>query len=135
VTHLIFLLWEWVWRTLLTALDVVGNFSIRNIDLNECLSAFESITSNAVGGDGISFKSLKLLLPLICCHVLHVFNHAKLPLYFLLCGNWLLFGKLPRLAVGTPSSPSDFRPISVVSILSKPFESILHDQLLVHVMI
>jgi hypothetical protein len=59
-----------------TASDIVGNFSLRNIDLNECLSAFGSITSNAVGVDGISVNFLKLLLPLIGCHVMHVFNHA-----------------------------------------------------------
>jgi hypothetical protein len=35
--------------------------------------------------------------------------------------------------VGTPSSPSDFRPLSVVSILSKAFERILHDQVPAHV--
>jgi hypothetical protein len=59
-----------------TSFDVAGNFSFRNIDLNECLSASGSITSNAVGVDDISVKFLKLLLPFICCHVMHVFNHA-----------------------------------------------------------
>jgi hypothetical protein len=39
-------------------------------------SAFKSITSNTAGVDGIFVKFFKLLLPLICCHVLHVFNHA-----------------------------------------------------------
>jgi hypothetical protein len=38
--------------------------------------AFNSITSNAVGAGGISVKKFKQLLPLICCHVLHVFNYA-----------------------------------------------------------
>jgi hypothetical protein len=35
--------------------------------------------------------------------------------------------------VGTPSGPFDFRPISIVSVLSKAFERILHDQVLEHV--
>jgi hypothetical protein len=39
----------------------------------------------------------------------------------------------PVAKVGTLSGPSDFRPISVVSILSKAFERILYDQVLVHV--
>jgi hypothetical protein len=39
----------------------------------------------------------------------------------------------PVVKVGTPSGPSDFRPISVVSILLKAFQRILHDQVLVHV--
>jgi hypothetical protein len=48
----------------------------RNIDLNECLSAFGSITSDAEGVDGISVRFLKLFLLFICCHVMLVFNHA-----------------------------------------------------------
>jgi hypothetical protein len=39
----------------------------------------------------------------------------------------------PIAKVGTPSGLSDFRSISIVSILSKAFERILHDQVLVHV--
>jgi hypothetical protein len=80
-----------------TAFDVVGNFCFRNIDLNECLFAFGSITSNGVGVDGISFSFLKLLLPFICCHVMHVFNHAITSSVFPSSGRWLLFGQLPRL--------------------------------------
>jgi hypothetical protein len=39
----------------------------------------------------------------------------------------------PVAKVGTPSGPSDFRPISDFSIWSKAFERILYDQVLVHV--
>jgi hypothetical protein len=39
----------------------------------------------------------------------------------------------PVAKVGTPSGPSDFRPISIVSILSKAFERFFHDQMLEHV--
>jgi hypothetical protein len=39
----------------------------------------------------------------------------------------------PIAKVGTPSGLSNFRSISIVSILSKAFERILHDQVLVHV--
>jgi hypothetical protein len=35
--------------------------------------------------------------------------------------------------VGTPSGPSDFHPISIVSVLSKAFERIFHDQVLEYV--
>jgi hypothetical protein len=55
---------------------VPGGFSFRHFDLAECFTAFKSITSNAVGADGISVNFFKLLIPLICCHVLHVLNHA-----------------------------------------------------------
>jgi hypothetical protein len=39
----------------------------------------------------------------------------------------------PVAKVGTPFGPSDFRPISIVSVLSKAFERILHDQVLENV--
>jgi hypothetical protein len=55
------------------ALGHLGGFSFRHIGLVECFSAFKSITFNAVGADGLSVKFFKLLLPLICCHVLQVF--------------------------------------------------------------
>jgi hypothetical protein len=39
----------------------------------------------------------------------------------------------PVAKVGTPSGPSEFRPIIIVSVLSMEFERILHDQVLEHV--
>jgi hypothetical protein len=57
------------------ALDDAG-FSFRHVDGDECLAAFMSITSNAIGSDSISLKYLKFLLPFIIDNVLHVFNHA-----------------------------------------------------------
>jgi hypothetical protein len=39
----------------------------------------------------------------------------------------------PVAKVGTPSGPSDFRPINIVYVLSKAFERIPHDQVLEHV--
>jgi hypothetical protein len=70
-----------------------------------------------VGADDISGNFLKLLLPFICCYVMHVFNQAiTSPV---LPSMWKV--AIVRLVakVGTPSGPSDFRSISLVSILSK----------------
>jgi hypothetical protein len=68
------------------------------------------------------FKNLVkfFLLPLIRCHVLHVFHRA------ITCS-------VCTPKVCTPSGPSDFRPISIVSVLSRAFERILHDHVLEHV--
>jgi hypothetical protein len=60
--------------------------------------------------------------------VIHVFNHATTS--FVFPSMWKVAIVRPVAKVGTPS---DFHPISVVSILSKAFERILHDQVLVHV--
>jgi hypothetical protein len=58
-----------------TASEHLGGFSFRHIDPVECFLAFKSIISNAFGADGISVNFFRLLLPFICCQVLHVFNH------------------------------------------------------------
>jgi hypothetical protein len=76
-------------------------------------------------------KFFKLPLPLICCHVLHVFNHAITSSVF--PSMWKVAIIQPVAKVGTPSGPSDFRTISFISVLSKAFERILHDQVLEHV--
>jgi hypothetical protein len=55
--------------------------------------------------------------------VLHVFNHAITS---------SVFSSMWKVAI-IPSGPSDFRPISIVSALSKAFERIFHDQVLKHV--
>jgi hypothetical protein len=81
--------------------------------------------------DGISVKFFKLLLLLNCCHVLHVFNYAITSSVF--PSMWKVANIRPVAKVGTPSGPSEFRPISIVSFLSKAFEHILHDQVLEHV--
>jgi hypothetical protein len=76
-------------------------------------------------------KKINLLFPLICCHVLHVFNHTITSSVFL--STWKVANIRPVAKVVTPSGPSDFRPISIVSVLSKAFERILHDHVLEHI--
>jgi hypothetical protein len=41
-------------------------------DLVECIKAFESEKSNAVGCDGISIKFLRLILQFISGHIQHI---------------------------------------------------------------
>jgi hypothetical protein len=106
---------------------------LASIGLVEYFSAFTSITSNAVGADGISVKFLNYLLPLICCHVLHVFNHAITSSVFPSMWKEAIIRPVAKVGIGTPSGLSDFCPISIVSVLSKAFERILHDQVLEHV--
>jgi hypothetical protein len=96
------------------------------------VSSNKSITSNTVGVDGISVQFFKLLLPLICCHVLHVFNHAMTSSVFPPLWNVAIIRPVDKVG-NTLSGPSEFRPIRIVSVLSKAFERILHNQMLEHV--
>jgi hypothetical protein len=92
----------------------LGGFTFRHIDLVECFSAFKSKSTKVLRGS----RYLKLLLPLICCHVLHVFNHAITSSVF------LSFGQLLRLV---------HLLVLLTSVLFKAFECILYDQMLEHV--
>jgi Reverse transcriptase (RNA-dependent DNA polymerase) len=107
-------------------LDVDG-FSFRHIDTAECLEAFAGIKSNAVGLDGISIKFLRILLPFISEHIRHVFNHAITCSVF--PSSWKEVIVRPIAKVSSPANLSDFRPISITSVLSKAFERIMNDQI------
>jgi hypothetical protein len=84
------------------------------------------IMSNAIGSDGISLKFFKLILPFIIDHVLHVFNHVFPTM-------WKSVIVQPVAKDASPSCPSDFRPITIVSVLSKGFERLINVQVLAHV--
>jgi hypothetical protein len=63
--------------------------------------------------------------------VLHVFNHAITSSVFPSMWKMAIIRSVAK--VGTPSGLSDFRPIRNVSVKSKAFERILHDQVLKYV--
>lgn len=105
----------------------VDGFSFRHIDTAECLEAFSGIKSNAVGLDGISIKFLRILLPFISEHIRHIFNHAITCSVF--PSSWKEVIVRPIAKVSSPTSPSDFRPISITSVLSKAFERVINNQI------
>jgi Reverse transcriptase (RNA-dependent DNA polymerase) len=111
--------------------DGEGDFSFRHISIDELLLAFNSITSHAVGIDGISIKFVKLILPYISFHIMHVLNHAITSSVF--PSFWKLAIVRPVAKVGAPKELSDFRPISVLCVFAKIFERLLNDQILGHI--
>jgi hypothetical protein len=78
-----------------------------------------------------SLKFLKLLLPFIIAHVLHVFNHSITCSVFLIM--WKSVIVRPVAEIASPSCPSNFRQITIVSALSKGFERFINGQVLAHV--
>jgi hypothetical protein len=63
--------------------------------------------------------------------VLHVFNHAITSSVF--PSMWKVAIIRPVAKVGTPSGPSDFHLITIVSVLYKAFKRIFHGPVLEHV--
>jgi hypothetical protein len=80
-----------------------------------------------VGNDGICIKFLRILLPFISEHIRHIFNHAITCSVF--PSSWKDVIVRPIAKVSSPAGLSDFRPISITSVLSKGFERVLNDQL------
>ena len=80
------------------------------------------------GLDGISTKLIKSLLPVILTELTHLIN---------LCITKSIFPKTFKLALitpiykaGTRTNFSNYRPISILTALSKVLESIMYDQLI-----
>jgi hypothetical protein len=111
-------------------LDDAG-FFFRYFDGDEYFAAFMGITLNAVGSDGISLQFLKLLLPFIIDHVLHVINHAITCSVFPTLWKSVIVWSVAKVA--SPSCPSDFRSITIVSVLSERFVRLINGQVLAHV--
>lgn len=57
-----------------TILEADNSFYFDNIDLHELRSAISSISSNAVGVDGIPISFIKLVFPVFGKYFLHLFN-------------------------------------------------------------
>lgn len=98
-------------------------FYFRGIDILELWSAISSIKSLAVGFDDINIKFVRLIFPIISDRLLHIFNviltNSRFP------SLWKKSIIIPVPKVKLPTNVSDFRPISILSSLSKAFERIM----------
>ena len=103
------------------------SFSFDQITVHDIVKSVDRISSNAVGNDGIPIKFIKLLLPVLCPILSHIFNHIIMTSTFPSC--WKIGHVIPVAKVSAPKSVNDFRPISLLPSISKIFEHILHNQI------
>ena len=110
----------------------IGEFSSDDCFELRCASdldvekAVRSIKSNAVGPDDLSPKFIKLILPLLLPYLVHIFNYCIYSRQFPV--KWKNAKVVPIPKKPNPKSPSEFRPISLLSFLSKTLEKILAEQ-------
>ena len=95
------------------------------------LSLISSLdTSKSTEADGVSGKMLKSTAPFIAKSLTKLFNKSlrsgKFP------SDWKAARVVPIPKGGDPESPVNYRPISILSILSKLLEKHLHDLLSHH---
>ncbi|KAJ0171968.1 hypothetical protein K1T71_012731 [Dendrolimus kikuchii] len=96
--------------------------------LSECdvKIAIKSISSNAVGSDGISRGMIVPILDVINPIITHILNSSIASCIFPVA--WKEAHVIPLPKKPNPSSFSEFRPISILPFLSKVLERLVHKQ-------
>ena len=102
-------------------------FSILNTNVTEVKSNLLAIKSKSAGSDGISVDALKPIIEIIAPTITDIFNSSLKFATF--PSAWKKAYIIPLPKIDSPSLPKDFRPISVLPLLSKLFERIVHSQL------
>lgn len=106
--------------------DCDNRLSFINVNQCDVFESFSKIKSNATGFDEIEPRFFDLLLPKLLPYVCHIFNTIITTSTF--PRNWKLAKVIP-----IAKSNGDYRPISILSYLSKAFEQIISKQILTFV--
>ena len=111
---------------------VSGAFRVQCITLSELSLALQRMSSSkAVGPDSVPLSLLRECFAVIGPHLLHVVNHSlasgRVPAV------WKLATVVPLHKGGELTEPSNFRPISVLSVVGKLVERVVCTQLLEYV--
>lgn len=96
----------------------------------DIFNAIQQLKSNASGTDHLSLEMIKLCCPTIVPVLVHIFNSciedSTFPSY------WKNAIVVPYPKTSDPKSLSELRPISLLPVLSKIFEQLLHSQILTY---
>ena len=110
-------------------LTSLSEFKIPLLGVHEVGRYIENLNKKSTGPDDISSSLLKLSLPYIVDSLTHIYNQCISKGIF--PTEWKKAKIIPLPKVKTPIGIDDFRPISVLSVLSKPLEKHIHKHLLV----
>lgn len=75
-------------------------------------------------------KLIKLTLPVTLRYITHIFNHCITTSKFPYVWKMAIINPIPKVLA--PKSASDLRPISIIPAISKAFEIILRNEMIVH---
>ena len=108
-----------------------SSFTVRPVTLPELSAALGRMSgSRAVGYDGVSLQLIERCFPVIGPHVLRVINMS------LVTGEvpkqWKHAKVIPIHKAGEMSQPCNFRPISILSVVSKLAEKLVSTQLITY---
>ena len=110
-------------------MDVVSHekFYFKNVKPEDVITSVMSITSKAEGVDGISVSMLKLCLIYLIPALCHIFDFSLQRGVFPQV--WKKAKVLPIPKVSSPTEPKDYRPVSILCVLAKALEKIVHKQM------
>lgn len=107
--------------------DRENGFSFAEVSEIDIINCLMHIKSNAVGADSIPIKFIKDTLPLTLPFITCIFNTSLRSCIF--PDAWKYSIVFPLNKVPFPTSPSDYRPISILPALSKCLERLVHQQM------
>ena len=101
-------------------------FNFKYVMPEDVIGAIDSISSKAEGFDEISITMLKMCLLEIVPVLCHIFDcslqHGVFPEI------WKRAQVIPVPKISIPLQPKDYRPVSIICVLAKVFEKIVHKQ-------
>lgn len=103
-----------------------NGFEFSCVEQTDVLSCVFAVKSNAIGSDNIDPRFLKLIIPYILPHITHLFNAIITTSTFPIM--WKHARILPIYKTNT-----EYRPIAILSFLSKVLEKLLHRQMSTHI--
>lgn len=103
----------------------------RPVTTTEVYKSFRRIKTKAQGVDGLSVKLLAPILPAVLPMLTHVINASLEDNIFPAC--WKQAQVLPIAKILQPATGKDYRPISLLPVLSKVIEYLVHRQTLLYI--
>lgn len=108
--------------------DSDHQFVFKNVNCDYVHSQFVKLSDDkATGLDNIPAKLLKVAAPIITPVITHIINHSFTSCTFPTC--WKKAKVIPIFKAGDPSEPGNYRPISILVVISKIIERAVFDQL------
>lgn len=109
-----------------------STFYFRDVSAVEILAVINCISSNALGNDNVSIKMIKLLKIHLTDVLLHIINYSLQRSVFPESWKRAVVKPIPKIT--NPALASDYRPISILPVLSKILEKLVFDQIIQYVM-
>ena len=103
------------------------SFSFKTVSEEEVKKCVQSISTKAIGSDNLSLEMILPVLDVIAPVVTHIINFSLSCNVF--PSQWKNAYVIPLPKTSNPTAITDYRPISILPILSKVLETIVHNQL------